>query len=50
MGNGANAINQSFNLLFDMINNRLGICKTQPNYTLDVSGNINANNINLQKI
>ena len=40
MGNGTNAINQSINLSFDTINNRLGICKTSPNYTLDVSGNI----------
>jgi hypothetical protein len=33
-----------------MNNNRMEICKTQPNYTLDVSGNINANNINLQNL
>ncbi len=26
----------------------MGICKTQPNYTLDVSGNINGNNLYLQ--
>ncbi len=25
----------------------MGICKFQPNYTLDVSGNVNANNIKL---
>ncbi len=28
----------------------MGICKSQPNYTLDVSRNINANNINLQNL
>jgi hypothetical protein len=50
IGNGTNAINQSSNLLFDMSNNRLGICKTSPNYTLDVSGNINGNNLNLQNL
>jgi hypothetical protein len=50
LGNGTNPINQSSNLLFDTTNNRLGICKSQPNYTLDVSGNINANNINLQNL
>lgn len=44
LGNGTNAINQTNNLLFDTSNNRLGICTTQPNYTLDVSGNINCNN------
>ncbi len=50
LGNGTNPINQSSNLLFDTTNNRLGICKSQPNYTLDVSGNINANYINLQNL
>ena len=50
LGNGTNQINQSSNLLFDTTNNRLGICRSQPNYTLDVSGNINANNINLQNL
>jgi hypothetical protein len=50
LGNGTNAINQSPNLLFDTINNRLGICKTAPNYTLDVSGNINGNNLYLQNL
>jgi hypothetical protein len=50
LGSGTNPINQSSNLLFDTSNNRLGICKTSPNYTLDVSGNINANNINLQNL
>ncbi len=28
----------------------MGIYKSQPNYTLDVSGNVNANNINLQNL
>ncbi len=28
----------------------MGICKSRPNYTLDVSGNVNANNINLQNL
>jgi hypothetical protein len=35
LGSGTNPINQSSNLLFDTTNNRLGICKTSPNYTLD---------------
>jgi len=39
IGNGTNAINQTSNLSFDMVNNRL-----------DVSGNINAYNINLQNL
>jgi len=50
LGNGTNAINQTSNLFFDTINNRMGICTTQPNYTLDVSGNINGNNLNLQNL
>ena len=50
LGNGTNAINQSINLSFDTSNNRLGICKTSPNYTLDVSGNINGNNLYLQNL
>ena len=50
LGNGTNPINQSSNLLFDTSNNRLGICKTSPNYTLDVSGNINGNNLYLQNL
>jgi hypothetical protein len=37
IGNRTNAIDQTSNLSFDMVNNRL-----------DASGNINANNINLQ--
>ncbi len=48
LGSGTNPISQSSNLLFDTSNNRLGICKTSPNYTLDVSGNINGNNLYLQ--
>ena len=50
LGSGTNPINQSSNLLFDTSNNRLGICKTSPNYTLDVSGNINGNNLYLQNL
>ncbi len=50
IGNGTSPIKQSSNLLFDTSNNRLGICESQPNYTIDVSGNINANNINLQNL
>jgi hypothetical protein len=50
LGSGTNPINQSSNLLFDTSNNRLGICKASPNYTLDVSGNINGNNLYLQNL
>ena len=50
LGSGTNPINQSSNLLFDTNNNRLGICKASPNYTLDVSGNINGNNLFLQNL
>ena len=50
LGSGTNPINQSSNLLFDTSNNRLGICKASPNYTLDVSGNINGNNLFLQNL
>jgi len=50
LGSGTNPINQSSNLLFDTSNNRLSICKTSPNYTLDVSGNINGNNLFLQNL
>jgi hypothetical protein len=33
-----------------MTKNRLAICKTLPNYGLDVSGNINGNNFLLQNL
>ena len=50
LGSGTNPKNQSSNLLFDTSNNRLGICKASPNYTLDVSGNINGNNLFLHNL
>jgi len=40
-GNGNSAINQNTNLHWDNVNNRLGIGKTNPGYTVDVTGNIN---------
>ena len=41
IGNGTNTIIQPSNLVWDNANSRLGINKIGPNYTLDVSGNVN---------
>ena len=42
VGNGTSQITQPSNLHWDTLNNRLGICTNNPNYTLDVTGNISA--------
>jgi len=43
IGNGTSAIIQNNNFTWDNTNNRVGICKTNPSTTLDVSGNILSN-------
>jgi hypothetical protein len=48
LGSGTNTINQTSNSLFDTTNNRIGICKTQPNYTINVSEYKNGSNLYLQ--
>jgi hypothetical protein len=45
IGNGYDAILQSSNLIWDNINVRLGICKMEPETTLDVNGIIQSTGI-----
>ena len=40
IGNGTNALIQSTNLVWDNLNNRLAICKTNPLTTLDIIGTV----------
>ena len=44
IGDGTSPIKQSPNLVWDSPNSRLGICTSSPAYTLDVVGDIRANN------